>query len=742
MAQDKFLIGPYKTGLQRDKKPWLTPTDSFERLRNAYVWRDRIRKRWGSFLLNQSVSSDVAHLYSRLRSLPESPATQSTNGSGNISSTAPGSVFEPGQMLSIGNTVFTVHQAGTPASMLRSDGSGATATFNTTTGAFTINGADPNTDVYFYPALPVMGLKTREVDAINQEELIAFDRQFAYKRNSSTNAWERITGVSFSEGDDVDFFWSANWIGQTVDEKQFFVTNFAFDTGTNTYDEIKAYDGSTWTNLTPVAYDGAGNLIATARIIIPFKNRLLLFNVVENISGTLTHFPSRLRYSQNGNPFQADAWRQDTPGKGGFLDAPTTQAIITVEDLHDRLIVYFERSTFELVATGSPTQPFVWRDISSDIGAESTFSIVNFDKVAIGMGETGIYACDGASVKRIDQKIPDDVFRLRNIRSNTSLLNTVQGVRDYYTEMVYWTFHTKSNDRIFPDQLLVYNYDNDTWAFFDDTITTFGYFQTDNAYNLSRPQPDTWAESLDPKANPQNLSNFRHTIAGDQQGFTFLIDRDGVRNAPSMYLSQVSSIGGGQIRLTIYNHVLEVGDFIAVEGATGISGLNSRIYKVQNIVNEDQVDVDNTTFSGSYTGNGVVTRVSKIDIFTHEFQFYLKQAQDTYLDRIYFNVTRTDNGEITIDYNADTGTESLVPASQTSGSILGTNILEMTPLSLHPEESNQARLWHPVYFQAEAPFVQLRFYWTDEQMVDTDIAWDDMQMHAMLFYVSPTGKTL
>jgi len=56
--------------------------------------------------------------------------------------------------------------------------------------------------------------------------------------------------------------------------------------------------------------------------------------------------------------------------------------------------------------------------------------------------------------------------------------------------MVYWCFKNKSAPATitYPNQVLIYNYENQTWAYFDDTITTFGYFEQNTGL--------TWADYL------------------------------------------------------------------------------------------------------------------------------------------------------------------------------------------------------------------------------------------------------
>lgn len=729
MAQDKFLIAPYETGWQNDRKPWLIPDDAFEYLRNAYLYRGRIRKRWGTFLLNQDVDATVAHLYSRLRI-----KIGTTNASGNLSGTAPGTLYKVGQLFSIGTSLFTVNIAGTPANLLRSDGLAATATYNTSTGAFDIQGAPPTTAVYFYPAEPVMGIVSRELNPTEQffeikEETIAFDTQFAYERDEIVDGWDLISGVTFT-GSNVDYFWSANVRDSTNAISYLFVTN-------GTSDGVYTYDGTTWTSLKPT-FNASGDTIESAKIVIFFQGRTLFLNVSEKIGGgSPIDFIFRIRYSGFESPFGADAWHYPS---GGFIDLPTSQSIVSADKLQDRIIIYCKHSTYELAKTGNQLVPFTLKQIDSTIGMESQFSIVHFDEAALGIGQLGVHACNGSSVQRIDDKIRDEVFRITNQQSG---FNQVHGIRDYYTEQVYWTIPVPEdvgNLNFIPDRVLVYDYKTGAWAFFDDSIKTFGYFY--NPSVLSLPQNNqSWLNTINQPVNPSDIRFFKQVICGNQEGFTFLIDQNTTRNAPSLQITDMG-ITPPTITIAAVNHNLQVGDFVLIEHALNVSNLNDTIYKIESVPSDDTFTINEPNATGSYQGRGVLSRVSKIDIFTKEYNFYLQKAMDTYIESIYCNVTRTDNGEITVDYSPDSGNESMVPASQSSGAIVGTNILSTAPHAIEPFESRQARLWHPVYFQGEGPVVQLRFYLSDDQMLDKDISLSDFQLHAMLFYVSPTGKTL
>src|ERR1700691_6267427 len=104
MAFDRFLIGPFETGLQTNVRAWQIMDDAFQKLQNAYVFRGRVRKRFGSRFMGSGWSSaQTEPLFSRLRI-----NVGTTDGSGDISASLPGTIFKVGQMISIGNEIFTV----------------------------------------------------------------------------------------------------------------------------------------------------------------------------------------------------------------------------------------------------------------------------------------------------------------------------------------------------------------------------------------------------------------------------------------------------------------------------------------------------------------------------------------------------------------------------------------------------------------------------------------------------------
>src|SRR6185503_3728609 len=503
MAFDRFFIGPLQTGLQKNLRPFLISDDAFDLLQNAYVFRGRVRKRFGQRLMGTGWSSAVTEpLFSRLRI-----NLGNTNGSGNFSGTVPGAIFKVGQEFSIGDEIFTVYQTGTPAVMLDT-GAATVKTYNTSNGAVVINGAAANTPVYFYPGEPVMGLCNYQNGPINNQPSYGFDTQFAYLFTGGS--WQR-SGTVLLHGNNLNFVETCNYRNVSPGgSPSLFITNYHVvnpnGAGSATDDPIwYTQNGSTWTTakfyFAPTGTPASGPFVVTSRLIISFKNRLLLLSTIENDGGgglgTNTAYTNRCRYSFNGSPFATNAWYEPNTtdgtlvGKGaGFIDATTEEQIISAEFIKDRLIVYFERSTWELAYTGNYVIPFLWQKINTELGSEAQFSTVPFDTVILTMGTTGVHACSGSNVERIDTKIPDQVFEIQNKNLG---VQRVYGVRDYFTELVYWTFPSTTEDsgsNVYPTEILIYNYRNGSWAIFTDCITAFGYFEQQNENNSI-----TWAST-------------------------------------------------------------------------------------------------------------------------------------------------------------------------------------------------------------------------------------------------------
>ena len=540
-------------------------------------------------------------------------------------------------------------------------------------------------------------------------------------------------------------------------------------------------------------------LIKTARIVLQFKNRLILLNTVENVSGVDTSFRNRCRYSAVGNPlfgtvgtvYTSVSFMEDLPGFGNAIDAATQEAIVSAEFLKDRLIVYFERSTWELVYTGNQIYPFTFQKINTELGCESTFSTVPFDKTVLGFGNVGIHSCTGANVVRIDEKIPDFVFNLHNLQSG---VDRVVGIRNYQPEVAIWTYpgEGRTADFPYPNNMLVYNYVNSSWAVFDDSYTFFGFYQSSptdptpgGTWDASYTQ---WSQTLDVWGGSIGTTNSIKTlkvIGGNQQGWLNILTNDSSINAPSLQITGISNsaaastvnnaVDSSVVFIYSVDHNLASGDFIAVDSLQGITislttsddppltyVLLRVVGQVLTVVDRNKIKVVFKKFNtitkqyeaiilnGTYKGKGQITRISLIQIDSKDFNLYLGKDYNAYVSSINFMVDRTINGYIKVNYNLNTA--SSVPLPQDTSALLGNSQLTTFPYALALFEQKQAQLWHNIYLSADGQFIQIQLVNDTQQPFVFDIdpvssvtnysVEQDFQLHSMIIYAQPTSSGL
>ena len=343
--QPLYIAGYNRGGLVKDRKPFAIPSEAFSDLQNAWIYRDRVVKR------------NSLKLVGRLRRVLTGQALGNTDGAGAFSgniitilSLETNAEIEPGSLsISDGTNTFTDDGAGNLTGAPSGSGS-----INYATGAISLSGGAASQPLVaafnYYPNLPVMEIATREISGINNEQTIIFDTTYAYIYNSGAFQ-EFISGTTWS-GTNADFFWTTNYRGTNPEDRLFFATNFV-DSAAN---PMRYTNGSTWTTFTP-AVDGT-NFLLQARVLLPYYGRLIALNVYEGTAlGSGSNIFNRCRFSQIGNPVAADAWRSDQFGKGGFIDAPTNEAIISAGFIKNTLIVYFERSTWQLRYVGEYGPP-------------------------------------------------------------------------------------------------------------------------------------------------------------------------------------------------------------------------------------------------------------------------------------------------------------------------------------------------------------------------------------------------
>jgi len=775
------------TGLVQERENFLLPDDAYPVLQNAYVWRERILRKRGyqllgrlqrSFTVSTSLSSNSVNLISAL-------GLEST------------STIVPGSINLVGGTDSTTYtDPGLNGVLTATGGSGTGGSINYATGLLTITagGAEAITGtIQYYPGLPVMGIRIRELQNSANDQTIFFDQKYAYDFNSGTNTFEEfIPGTTWNAANlnvsGTNFFWSTNYwtsdvatfgAGTTVGTKLFWETNGSGAAGNNA-DPPRITDGISWVNFDSSTWNqiDATTFLYNWLCNLPYRGRMVVCGTYEGTTkGGAKSFSNRIRWSTIGNPFipyhnttgptdpSVGSWRDDIRGQGGFLDISTSEDIISIGFVRDNLVIYCERSTWQLRYTGRSTSPFQIEKVNSELGTESTFSSVQFDTSLVGIGDKGIVECDSYKSERIDIKIPDLVFNLNSLNNGVS---RVQGIRDFPNRLAYWTIPLASSfaatvpsaSWIFPNQRLVYNYENDSWAFFNDSLTALGTYQTQSSrtwINTKIP----WIECDFPWINqPQEYPSI---VGGNQQGFIeYLNYADKTTNDVSMYISAITQ--SASIVITSPNHNMSTGFVIGISGipaGTPFSSLNGGIYGIivsnanqfsiytfNATANAFNIDVTGSP-SGIYVGSGLINIRENFSIVSKKFNF-LDEGQNIqlgYLD-ILMSATGQDNpGAISLnvylDYD-DINSSNTLPKNQINGVVPPTpdtffNSIIPTSPSTYAVASEGAKFWQRVYCATRANFLTLQYTFSNAQMAGIEQQLP-VQIDAQILWIRKGGR--
>jgi hypothetical protein len=741
MSLQPITINDFKVGLKRDQEEFLLMNDAFPTMQNMYNWRGRLKRRQGFDKLGTSgrlrreitaavtgtidMSSSTTATYNIITALgvaaTEPNASIELGSLTNIQVTIQGSVANATLDITTDTEVFTVTAAGTP------NISAATLDYSNGTIAIThsvndLAAANVTLTLAYYPALPVMGISQQNLPLINSEQTVAFDTKYAYLFNNTSDDWEEwIPGTTWS-GTNSNFFMDLNYWYSATNLGLFWATNFSGTGG----DPMRYTDGAAWTNFLPVI--NGTNEVHQCRFFVPYKGRLLAFNTFEG--GTLAtsvHFPQRLRYSQNGDPTdQVNGWLDDTPGRGGFIDCPTNEHIIAYGFIRDQLLIGMERSIWAVRYTGNEILPFVWERINSEFGWESMRSPIQFDQGVIGIGKKAVSVCDGVSVQRIDEEIPDEVF---NIHNENEGLQRVAGIRDFNNELVYWTFTNSDENGTFPDRMLVYNYRNKGWAFFKDSFTCFGEWQRFSDVIWSGID-EPWQEYNNTWNAAFEQAQFPNIVGGNQQGYVHILNTT-VGNDPSI---SISSLSDSPTVITAINHNFENGDIVRLSGILGTaSTMNNLIGEVSNVT-ADTFQVSIPLAAGfTYFGGGEVERFSNFSLKSKKFNA-LDQGQSLSLSYIDFQTEATENGQFTCEILAD---YSNTPINTGNDNFFNT-IVDTVPSGF--EISDSDKTFHRFYCNNHARFSQFELKLSDAQMVDNDINKSEVLIDNIILWVKAGGR--
>lgn len=577
-------------------------------------------------------------------------------------------------------------------------------------------------------------------------------------------------------GNTVYIKWVDGTIGAVLNNKEFIVTNAVAGAGGSITinvdstgltwgttaglvvrpggDGIRFYANDSsingWVNFNPPLNNVTA--LKGGKILLSFKDRLLVFAPFEGSIGGVdaVQYNQRVRWSQNGTVYYSTpvplnqtadglSWRDDIPGRGGFVDAPTAESIVSVEFIRDQLVVFFERTTWGIVYTSDPSLPFRWVRINAEFGSQSPFSIIPFDRGVLAIGNRGIITADGNNVARVDLKIPDETFDFSRV-SNNNL--RIHGIRDYFNELVYWTYLDTSIDTDFPNKLLVYNYRENSYSNFNDSYTCFGYWIEASA-QLWQTDKDLWQEANYNWNSSEISQDFPSIVAGTNTGYVMILGNGFSPDISNDTQISIASITQAPQAIVTTNgkHNLIDGQFVTFANVLGMTQINNRITEIT-VINATQfqcIDIDSSGF-GTYTFAGDIIRINNFNIITKQFNPFTAQGLSVFMNKLDLYTDFVVGGQIAINIyvngNLSTALNEPYPGQPPFWQFLfplDEQVNAITPVD---------KIWNRLFAHIRGQFLQLQFTMTKAQMLLPTINRSPFVLHAMLLYMGPAGRLI
>jgi len=382
---------------------------------------------------------------------------------------------------------------------------------------------------------------------------------------------------------------------------------------------------------------------------------------------------------------------------------------------------------------------------------------VQFDTSLVGIGDKGIVECDSFKSDRIDIKIPDLVFEFKNEMQGTQ---RVAGIRDFQQKLAYWIYHYNPGQGVsltYPNRRFVYNYENDSWAIFTDSLTALGTYQTEVARKWNNTH-STWEESNFPWLDVPNA--FPALIGGNQQGYVMYLSSNlqpQVTNDPTLLIKNITGNGTDPTEIEVINHNLQPGYIIKITGiitGTDFEDMNGQVYSVVPVDADnlklfqydpvtDQYSMPAQHAAGTYIGEGEVSVRDNFNITSKKFNF-LDQGENIQMGFIDILMNSTSRGAISLnvflDYNT-TQPVNVYPQNSAPTTLLPDTFFNSVVETSTTSGLEGSKVWKRIFCPVRGAFLTLTWTLNNFQMQGPEQE-SDVQIDAQILYIRKAGRQL
>ena len=489
-------------------------------------------------------------------------------------------------------------------------------------------------------------------------ELLVCDKNHLYKYDNATDSFTVIPTAG-SLGAIHTFGITNNWdyvSGTTYldkDNNQRFVFTSAGMSKIYFYDGTDVKDFTNSTLPTPATSDNPDyeapslGALTNATKVMYFNGRINFF--VPKIGGK--SYQQRVLYSAikdaSGN---GDKFNTVTSGKE---DCPTFEHMNGAALLGDIVIMCFQRSSFILEKKTNDDKPYWIRKVPSVLGTDAFFSTVQWNFGIKSIGKTGAITCDGRSSKRFDNKIP--YFTQDEIDADNFVLT--YGGFDRLNGQFLFAYRDTASDLtdVTQDKVLVYNYEEETFAKFDQRFSVFG--QTIDGESLAMndilasAKHPTWGrmdttQELMSKIGTENER--QKTLAGDNDGFIYELNRD-----YDDYAIGITGITAADPAvITVNASAFKVEDSVILKNVGGMTEIKDEVLLITATTDTSITVLKDSTDFTAYTTGGTLSKLIEFEAEIAQFNPYREEGLKCYISHLEFLID-SDVGSVYVDAFAD-----------------------------------------------------------------------------------------
>jgi len=496
----------------------------------------------------------------------------------------------------------------------------------------------------------VMGIFQNILTESNLTETLVFDRNFLYRYNEVSNAFDRI-----------DFGGSlAAYTGFNLTENEYYIsgTTYPDKNGKNRFvftgkgmDHVFFYNGTNVLDYTAVADNPhyvpfAGGVLTRAYHVIWFGERI---NFIAPLIGG-TFYPVGMLYSAI----------RDSDGHGdnfnfsgaGNLQLDTYENIRGASILGDRLVLNLNKSNWTIEKTRDVFNPYFSRKVPSVIGTDASFSMVNWNDYVISVGKTGIIKTNGKHSLLVDNKIP--YFTENEI--NPIEFEQTYGGFNRETSQFMWSYLESSSENTTQNKVLIYNYEEKSWSTYDQRFSCFG--ETTNGENLTWDQIDenenpaweTWDTTEEIWDKIGLGSEVQKTLAGDNLGFIYELNQD----FDDHFVKITGITQASPAVISTEDQSLQIGDEVYINGVVGMTEINGRTALIlDRTINTITVGIDtSTSIFDPYVSGGNASKFIDFSAELIPFNPYRANGSQCKVSHIEF-LLDTNAGHLYVDLYQD-----------------------------------------------------------------------------------------